>query len=108
MSEEVGVARELGGVLEGEAGTALAVAGHDQGGDVDELAVAAGGGAGLPPGPAGVVARRRSVAPLDRGEGEHGVLDGARRGRTRRRRGGDRWRHGPRVRPAADARLTPD
>jgi hypothetical protein len=36
------------------------------------------------------------------------VLDGARRGRTRRRRGGDRWRHGPRVRPAADARLTPD
>lgn len=90
--EEVGVVRELDGVLEGEASSAPLIAGNHQRGDLDDLTFASRRGPGVLPGAGDVAMGRDAVTAIGGHHGEQGVLDGV--------------GHGGTLRPEADPRLT--
>ena len=74
--QQVGVVGELRGVLERQARRSWPVAGHDERGDLDDLARSSGRGARLLLRSGDVVGGRGGVADTGRHDGEQGVLDG--------------------------------
>lgn len=91
--EQLGIVGELQGVLEGQSDRATAVAGDDQCGDLDELALASSGGACLLLCTGDVAGCGDVVAATRSHNGEQGVLDGE-------------VGHGRSVRRGADPQLT--
>lgn len=73
--QQLGIARELLGVLEREAGGAERLAGDGERGDLDDLALPAGGRASSVLRPGDVFFCREDVATVSRQHGEKGVLD---------------------------------
>jgi len=73
--QQVGVVRELGGVLEGQPGGSLRISGHDQGRDLDHLTIPASARTRLPLRARDVPLCSRGVAVVGGDDGEQGVLD---------------------------------
>ena len=94
--EQLGISRELPCVLERQAGGADALAGDGQRGDLDDLALTAGGRASLLLRPGDVSTCGNGVSTVSRQHGKQGVLDGAHLGV-----------HPSTILPPADPGLTP-
>ena len=93
MGEQFGIVGELHDVFERQAAGSVDVAGDDECGDLDELALTSSGRASLLLGVGDVVGAGDHVAATRRQHGEEGVFDGG-------------VGHGVSVRRDADARLT--